>query len=726
MKSRTRKLLSILLAAAMVLSMNTLAFAAEADGGETALNSIEKDVKDAKRNDVTDLVIARAIPDNWSIYSDPKTWSTADYVVSVNNTADDNPYLLTTETSTAYKAYNPIYYYLDGGWDGDGKNPEYEHLVDGKQVEKLGDERVNTYADIMLHRVIDAGDGNYLLVGYKVGDKEYENYELVSNVFDNDGKNTGIETHRVNNYYNGQSNDGADSEMVVDYVPGKKFVRESLKKKKGKLVSGWNKKTEVAAITGKAILVKYDGTTVTPVSKVMDFGGSDLVVSPKNNDAASISKNSYYDTGDLYTKTTADGKTTYTFNGYKTVNAVLTPKTDNAFLKGQPHFTISVKNLKSSTGTKEDDSAVKKLKGAVNKALKSQKFNFEIARLSIGDASKDTIGSQFSYKSNVIEGTVSDGEIYDYYNYKGEDTEEAKKKVNTTFGNAAAAAEKEYAEMYWKLRSSLGDYIYNNRSEDYEEYTTEEQKKDFLDRAIVSDNYLNLGRKTSYTDKYKDGDITRTVTYYVNPYFTGNINISTYMLKNDVKVKAYFSAEADRLAASSDSFSCNTDVTRALLDTSNEKGKTLLTMDKKGKYKLNSLVFANPYKEVANSVYYDYIIKNVGKDQEINMDHLYDDDYYNNYYNYDKDVLLFNVKYTYNKVKVGTKAGGKTDIFYEQKEAEKAANTAEFTNSFIVLHGQNNFEDACTMRLKDLRTEYEWISVGNYKDENFYYVGSAD
>ena len=175
------------------------------------------------------------------------------------------------------------------------------------------------------------------------------------------------------------------------------------------------------------------------------------------------------------------------------------------------------------------------------------------------------------------------------------------------------------------------------------------------------------------------------------------------------------SAVADQLAAKSDYFTCDT--TGVILDHSNEKGKTLLTMDKKGKYKLNSLVFAEPYIDMANSTYYDYMDSNVNKDNIVNVNP--DDADY-------AGVLLYNIKETYNKVKVGTKAGGKTDVYYEQKEAEKAANTAEFTNYFIVVHGQNNFEDACTMRLKELGTDGEYIGVGNYVDDNFYYVDSVE
>ena len=184
----------------MVLGMNTIAFGEEIAETDTAddvaveaeiitadedadIDSIEKDVTDAKRNDVTDLVWARVIDDKWSVYSDPATWSTADYIVSVNNlNADANPY---DASNSTYKAYNPIYYYLQGGWDysvGGG-----DHLVDGKQVEKTTHEWVYTYASTMLHRVIDVGNGYYLLIGYKVGNENYENYEMVSNTYDKDG-----------------------------------------------------------------------------------------------------------------------------------------------------------------------------------------------------------------------------------------------------------------------------------------------------------------------------------------------------------------------------------------------------------------------------------------------------------------------------------------------------------------------------------------------------------
>ncbi len=156
-------------------------------------------------------------------------------------------------------------------------------------------------------------------------------------------------------------------------------------------------------------------------------------------------------------------------------------------------------------------------------------------------------------------------------------------------------------------------------------------------------------------------------------------------------VPFYVDPEIDLLALENGFLQRNDDAVK--LDASNEKGGTTLKFNKKGKSRLKLVLldYMNLYKEDKNT-----LEGFGGKEQQV----------------YQKKAFS-------RRVKLSKKAGGKQDIFVQDRMTQDGI-------PFVLITGQNNMCGVVPMRLKTDIYGSAGIAVGFYKDENHSYIESED
>ncbi len=423
----------------------------------------EAEIDNRAQGDAYDYVL----PD-WDINTVPSQWNTARYLISANTWGSIGGVTPVNVNNVCYGS--PFSYFFSPESPG-----EVIDIVDGKVV--LSDPVLRRKsAEPYFYRAIDAGGGYFVLIRYNVVDNSFISYypeedidrqdyfDFVYRCYSLQDKRALIEQQRCSNYYTV----GTELQPIVQYS-GKKKVWVNMAK--GKTA----KPTEDQCIFADAVLVHHDGITTKFVSNLPIKS-----IKAKNNIYATLSstnlvlKNDSQANSYGWTMDDKGGDARYT--GFKSQPLLSTA--ENVYLKAnnQPYFNIQVAPAKGM------DKAAKSAVGAANKALKTQNFNFQIARMYLGDTSLDRVP-----RSIVYRGSVSVTEE-DWQRYVDADD---KSKVEGPLLNARRAYYNEMMAKYNKYLSTYGS-VYRN-------YLTEAQLQ-------ANPNIEDLIGMTDFTKdtKYED------------------------------------------------------------------------------------------------------------------------------------------------------------------------------------------------------------------------------
>ena len=371
MNRRTKKVLSLVLATAMVFTMNTIAFGEGASvTAEEVIDAYEPIGGGKHEGDDISREQYAQVPDNWGINSDPATWSTSTRILSTND-------FYYSGANDEWTVYSPISYFF---------NPVSYHLVDGRIVvpnEYSSEQKAKkSDDDDVIYRVIPAGTDTFVLLKVKAQGQIGRKIDVIR--WDNEEKKNRI-TETINDRYNGE-------EPVVQFS-GLKNVDVEIDKEKNELVI---KKGEKPVFYVDAVLIKRENGKNTLVK-----GLSVKDVKFKNNVHASLPEE--FGTERPLGKLDDNGSGTIYIYGYEFVikegkivsvkyagydyKSQLT-KTENANFKGQPSFTVKLDLKGDAKKYKKDVKKAEKYKLEGSKSTQTT-FNFEIAQLNVGDWRKD-------------------------------------------------------------------------------------------------------------------------------------------------------------------------------------------------------------------------------------------------------------------------------------------------------------------------------------------------
>ncbi len=442
MSRRTKKILSVVLATAMVFTMNSIAFAAKTSGtAEDVIEAYEPIDGGKHGSDTIDPDQYAQVPNNWGINSDPATWSTSTRILSTSscyyNGGNDD-----------WTVYSPISYFF---------NPVSYHLVDGRIVvpkENSGEQDARKDdEDKVIYRVIPAGTDTFVLVRVSIerpgggyarmasGSSSSEMLEKMCfgeqvDVIRWDGpekKNRVTET--INSRYNGD-------EPVIRYS-GLKNVNWSWDKDKKEYVK---KKGEKPVFNVDAVLIKRaDGkNTLVKGLSVKD-------IKFKNNVNATVPE--VY--RGVRVDSLKDGSGTEYVNGYELTikdgeivsvkyvgpdfKAQLT-KNENKNFKGQPSFTVTFDVKGDAKKYRKDVAKAQKQKIEGTKQTQTT-FNFEIAQLNIGNWITD-------HASATIQVQVT-----------GKDGDEIAEKLQTIIKNYVNAFKAAFKERFSFISDEAAEYL---------------------------------------------------------------------------------------------------------------------------------------------------------------------------------------------------------------------------------------------------------------------------
>ncbi|MCR4892576.1 MAG: hypothetical protein K5989_10405 [Lachnospiraceae bacterium] len=477
MMKRTRKLLSLFLAAAMVFSMNTSIFAEEVpvenpdvqavgaeETAEAELSAYEPIEGNRHGSDTINEDKYAQVPDNWGINSDPNNWPTATKIVSADTYYDGN------DENVAWVVYNPISYFF---------NPVDFHLVDGEVVvpkENNYDQDAKKYkSDNYIFRVIPAGSDTFVLIAFQSLYMHLGQNVEVCRWSTPERKTRIIEN--INDRYNGD-------EPILEYNGLKKVNLETKYNKKTGEYEDVRKKGQYNSFLVEAVLIKREngkntlvkGLSVKKVSFKNNLNASfpEEYENVRHNSMDSEGNGTLYDNG--YELTIKDKR----LSGVKFVGtdykAQLT-KTENANFKGQPSFKISFNVKGDAKKYSKDVKKAEKLKKEGSKDTQTT-FNFEIAQLNIGD-----------YKNDIISTTLS-------IEGKAEDTTKALEAVKAVVEKYRSEYKAELMERYpW-----FSDSFATSWAEEvvtYSNYNYDSDEKSYS--AIINFNYVFM-----YVDKEVD------------------------------------------------------------------------------------------------------------------------------------------------------------------------------------------------------------------------------
>ena len=670
-KMRGRKLMSLLLAASMTLSMNATAFAEEVEAvsteeavtenafetAEEAAGAEEEAVTDESAEEATENTSVHeetagaeaeveaydpadknkgdtigekdyaSVPDNWRINSDPGTWDTATKIVSCNTYYYD-------EDNKVWEVFSPFSYFF---------NAEDTAVIDGKVV---GFEHTKTDTKYV-YRAVPAGSNTYVLLRLGVNNNINAEHGVANADLGESYKvfrwDSAEQKTRVLDDYNTRFN---SDEPIVTYS-GLKNVVET-RDSDGNIVF---KKGEIPVFDVDAVLVKHENNKNTLVK-----GLSVKNVKYKNNLNASMPARTttarlntiddnrtgtrYLDNYNYEVKYTEGKVTSSSFVGPNWKSQLT--KTENANFKGQPSLTVAL-DIKGDAKEYSKD---------IKKAMKGDAgtFNFEISQLNIGDYSSDTV-------NNYV------------YNYE----------YASSDGNSddKAAAKKEFATLYW-------GYV-----------------NQYAEALIADENYtLYYGlKKEDVVDRLLVNTITNTNPYHI---ISGNTSGPEYNQTTKKFIDtitfvapAYVNQSVDVAAVSNNSFWFNNDISLGIAD--NEAKNLKFGKKDKVAAKLN----------LVTSYQVDYADTGmvIGKNEGTNNDN-------QKVFSY-KKLVSKTIKTAKSEAKVG-----KADAFL------KALTVTDDTYGEVkvaVVKGYNDITGSATFRLVADAHGDEEIRGGHYKDDSYYY-----
>ena len=346
MKKRTKKLLSLLLAASMVLGMNTIAFAEEVtiDAVDEAVVTVDDVAEDAAvdnaeatLDDAEAVLTEDSATQKVTVSSDVTSWYAYDsYDEDVNFMA---PYFLGVQEASEKKTIEsdhlvngdkvPVSYNaaVEGGYvgsivqpGGHWDNKEDKYVYDGSA----------DWRNAVSSNVFKLENGKYLMVAYTLG------------------------TDWVNH------DNGSDKQVPLAYFNGKKFVDTSKIKFNKDGTVKFDKSQNPVIRVEAALVTQESGKAPVLVANSLSANskGKKLIsvtVKPKNNQYASVSSDATINNG--HVDITAENE--YTKEGT------------------YPYFTISVKFDKDLNAYKK---LLNKATGQKGKTLTKEEFRFDIAR----------------------------------------------------------------------------------------------------------------------------------------------------------------------------------------------------------------------------------------------------------------------------------------------------------------------------------------------------------
>ena len=472
----------------------------------------------------------------WRVTNCPTDWETSDRLVVQTDLALTNAYFSVEEDSFInYEgddisgfaaAFSPFAWYFaeDSTYIRDGEviNKKDEAMIQGVNTGITDSEN-------WLYRAVDAGEGLYLLIRYRVGNMEdYRDFKVRRFYYTRENGDSGALMRdcvidHINNYYNG-------NEPVVSY-DSRKIVDMNRKIVDGEEKIKKNTKGKRREICAEAVLVRWEK------GKAAEFLGKiGLKALAKNNVHASVSGDNMLYLGDRYINGSEMEKNDryyrvsrdesvddsgerkenlekVTFAGTKSIGKL--SKEDNEQYSGEgPSFTLKIRGL---------DKGISGYKDKINTALKDQVFNFEIARLKISKNEEEETEEEYvSYsKLFTMESKVAArvaelkpeaprrSEYEDYESFmeavkqynegvKALNAYYASKDFKTGFLKELQEARKKYMEEYRSLVSKYG-----SKMNGYGKYVTEN----------ILPGYVDYSYKKKYSEDYfKDGNKDGTVS----------------------------------------------------------------------------------------------------------------------------------------------------------------------------------------------------------------------
>ena len=493
--------------------------------------------KDGLDSFTGDVDYGSAVFDPWRITTCPGNWDTSERLMVQTDMELTNAYYGVEEDSFMdYEgdylsgfaaACSPFAWYFseDSTYIRDGEviNRKDESLIQGVNTGIADSEN-------WLYRAVDAGDGLYLLIRYRVGSMaDYRNFKVRRFYYTRENGDSGALmreciTDHINDYYNG-------NESVVAY-DSRKIVDMERKVIDGEEKTGKNTKGKRREICAEGVLVQWEkGKAAGYLGKI------DLKAYAKNNVHASVSGDNMLYLGDRYINGCEIGKNEryyrvsrdeslddsgerkeklekVTFAGTKSVGKL--SKEDNELYSGEgPSFTLKIRRL---------DKGIAGYKKAVNAALKDQVFNFEIARVKISREEEEEREEEFSSYSKrfTLRSPVAsrveelkpeaprrrDYEDYDSFMEAVKKYEEGLKALNdyyasdefkTGFLKELQEARKKYMEEYRSLVSKYG-----SKMGAYGKYVTENILPEYVDYT-----YKKKYSEDYFKDGNKDGTVSR-------------------------------------------------------------------------------------------------------------------------------------------------------------------------------------------------------------------------
>ncbi len=475
--------------------------------------------------------------DPWRITTCPLNWDTADayYVQTdpvISNAyfdVDTGSYMTCSGDPVmgGVAAYSPFAWFFseDSTYirNGEVVDRKYASLTRGVNTGVTSTEN-------WLYRAVDAGDGLYILIRYRVGSMlAYQKMKVRRYYYSRENGNSGAlirtpVTDFINNYYNGNEPVAAfDSRKIVDM---------ERRIKKGEVVIAANTKGKRREICADAVLVRWES------GKSAEYlGDITLRALAKDNVYASVSSDNMRYLGDRYINGNEieENRRYYrvsreealddegqekdllekvSFAGTQSIGKLT--KEENSQLTGDgPVFTLKVKDMGKDIGDH---------KKAVAAALKNEEFRFEIARFNLvkkedtGEKSEIfspyykvfTMNSDIAQKVYELKPAAPRRRDYDDYESFIEDVIKYNKdlaKLNeymesdeyrTGFLKELEKARNEYMKEYRNLVNRYG-----NRMPDYAKYVTENELPE----------YVKYTYKKKYSEDYfKDGNKDGTVS----------------------------------------------------------------------------------------------------------------------------------------------------------------------------------------------------------------------
>ncbi len=429
--------------------------------------------------------------DPWRISTCPLNWDTADrYVVETGSDI----------TNVRYSVTDKCFYDHDGdrvrGKTAACSPFDYffvesdTYIKDGVLIDRKKNtlvNNVNTEVDAAgnwLYRAVDAGDGLYIIIRYQVGDHSgYDDIKVRRYVYSRENGDRGelkreTVTDHINNYYKGNEPVVPyDSRAITDVSrrytkDGEEYGRNTKSKRREITVDAkliyW-KMGKAAEDLGNIRVVSSvrNGRMATVSSDHIEYTGDsyiNLIKIDEKDRYYRVSKEKIYDGEDREKETLA----TVSFSGIRSVPGIA--ELENRKNTGRdPVFTLKLKGV---------DKEIKRYKKTIRAALKSQSFNFEIARFKI-DKKEDV---EETYKP------------YRKYFYHPSDVSE---KVNSMKPEPIRRRDYDSPEEYEKAKAE-----YDKAMAELKEYLSSDEFKKAFDKELKEARAAYMEEYRSLITKY--------------------------------------------------------------------------------------------------------------------------------------------------------------------------------------------------------------------------------